>query len=254
MSDQAASSSSTFIVGEKVRIKDKSSEVVRAIVACDNENGSYDVIRVTDGVELCVEVSQISHLMDFESCPAVNANDARSNGNALFKINDFEAASCQYKASLQMLLAGSSISCGSSVAVKTPQGDYETGMVAGLEDNDSGEIIFDCHGDEELDDAIVPLKQCTLLCSTTQEADLQRALYMNLARCALKLKHPGQACNWASAAVAMMKSISSNDDNIDENDNSRKQLMDAHYLKGKILLSSNRPKLAEKVCCNFSPD
>jgi hypothetical protein len=189
--------------------------------------------------------SRISALEPFElsSGSFTSPLELKNQGNILFqKCKDINAATSFYNNALDDLLRGVELSVGSTVLVELTECSFRTGMVSDVDDeNHTVEVMYDISSlyddDEEEEEAIVPKKRISLVAkdidvtipafilgdnhSTKRTAEskeelsssreqttslgLQRALYMNLARCCMKRvpPRPGWAVRWASLAIAL---------------------------------------------------
>jgi hypothetical protein len=81
------------------------------------------------------------------------------------------------------------------------------------------------------------------LCKTEQDQLLQRSLYMNMARCFMKLDQKGWAIKYASLAIAVTLAYAQNPSTPEV----AKLLADCYYFRSKALIAACRPKFATQV-------
>lgn len=273
---------SSFSIGSKVRVLGKEERNGQQKLATISlvDDSSYGIIYDDDCEEVAVSPSRLSALLPWEHLPLhrYDALELKEFGNALFRIKDYDAAVRYYKASLDVLLRTVKLSVGTTVLVAKSPSEYVSGMIADANASGSYEVIFD---EEELDDeSNVPASRLIVVATNRRESsnhrddskeqseldrtdvvELQRALYMNLARCSFQKQPPlpGWAVRWSTLALAVTlykqqqsNAGSSNDrttekgDNEAPSSNAPKQLADALYLRCKAFIAASRPQFARK--------
>lgn len=176
----------------------------------------------------------------------------KEEGNVLYALRDYKSAEDYYKYSLKIMKVPFSssmnlFSIGQEALVEQNGSiDFDFGMVSGI-NSDKVDILLD-NGDE-LNDCL--LTSLVLLCNNNNNKTIQRSIYMNMARCSLKRHRNGWAVKFSSIAIAISMSILSNENSNNNNNINKeeihKQLADSFYFRGKLLISINRSKFAEKV-------
>ena len=244
----------------------------------ENINKTYDIIydARNGNVEECgVQPSRLSPFEDFEldtSPERRTANQLKEDGNALFRLKDYDAAMSYYQSSLCTLLRPFSFSVGSTVLVQRSPSVYVSGMICDVNDSDSlYEVVYDDEQQEDStepgsrlvslataypDNSSVPITQTVAPSSSSalssspieqpiDPIELQRSIYMNLTRCCLQkpVPTPGWACKYATLAVAITK-YNNNQTNNQDHEKGVKQLADALFLRCKSFLAASRPHLA----------
>jgi hypothetical protein len=260
-------------VGTIVRVQSPDGEASsRAIISFFNDDRTCDIVYHADNIEeSSVPQTRIQPLEKFEyeiqSGKMFSVFERKEFGNTLFKLKDLDAAVEMYRSVIRELCAQNYISVGSRVLVSNGSGEYYPGIVSGVESG-AYEVLYD---DEDFEDeSAVAASRISMIamqlpdtaldmggCSkgydpVAEVLDLQRAVYMNLARCALKKSppQPGWAARWSSLAIAMTKYASENSRSSGTATDGllfEKQLVDAYFLRSKAFLAASRPQLARRV-------
>ena len=193
-----------------------------------------------------VSIDRIRRLEIFEkddgNSDPIDFNILKDQGNIIYSLKDFKAAEDYYKMALRIMLVPFNVSMayltiGQEVLVEALQTlDYNAGMISGINE-DCVDVVFDDDDDELCDCKVTSLIP---LCKPVDRI-IQRSVYMNMARCSLKRHRNGWATKYCSIAIAISKSL------ICDEENHKKQLADSLYFRGKLLISINRLKFAEKV-------
>ena len=257
-----------------------------ALVAVKNDLLSYDVIYLVktaveeEAEEENVDASRFFSLREFEerfikSSDLLSGSSAEMKecGNYLFATaKDCELASFYYeKALVQLLLEGGchKISVGANVLVSIPGAiDYASGMVYDLIEGSSSkagniyEIMYDdpameaqaqqLHGgggDASSSASSFSMGADRLVLLSSSDAasrELQRSIYMNMARCAMKKRHFGWSVRFCSISLAIIQVMTSEKllGVVVTAASPKKALCDALFLRGKSLLSLARPGFA----------
>ena len=253
----------------------------RATLALDNDDGSFDIILDvgSGGEEANVDRSRIESLQDFEVAAALDGVTdplkLKDYGNHLFmKCKDWDAAMQFYSKALEALgrngRGRETFSTGSSVLVSRKGSmDIRTGMISDCDKSkDSYDIMYEENPEEEEEEEeeetgvsgkrLVPLGE-------VRHRDIQRACFLNMARCAVKKSLHGWAIKYASFALVTTEMISgdyqpvtsfirSGGIDIDVDDTSpvstlwKKQIADCLFLRSKSLLAAGRPGMSNKDC------
>lgn len=250
----------SFLVGETIRVIsiDRLSSF-KGIIACVNNTNSYDIVyqRPLNGKEEEDNVAseRISKLLEFETLSfATNgtAEESKEHGNILFGLKDYYSADECYEKGCNIIQSqnykiGSQVIVMPANAMTNVQNKLRTGIISEIV-KDGFDIIFD---DESQDEVII--KSRLLLIEKDEDKNiLQRSLYMNRARCAMKNEKKGWAIHWVSLAIAMLHS------NVDVTapspppPSTRKAFADCYFMRSSILLQANRPFLAKKVYTNLT--
>lgn len=232
----------------------------RAIVACCNEDDTYDVIYNSNSYEQTEEGSvpraRVSALEDFEAGaeygPAAAAVDSpveeptalelKERGNRLFQLKDYDAAREQYVCAQRSVAPQPPPTVGSRVVVLDKLGEYLPGTVCNAEGNSVVDVIYDMEGADGTDEEDrVSLSRVILLAIDGAPQQLQGILFMNLAKVSLKLRRNGWAIRYAACAIGIM--------GVDHAAAAEqaKKLIDAYYFRAKVLLLVNRPGRALAV-------
>ena len=272
----------SFTIGVRVRVWTGSRDCSqRATIALDNEDETFEVI-FDDGLEeSSVPKGRIQYLEAFEIDssskepllpPATRAGKAKENGNHLFQqCKDWNAAMAQYNQALTLLIGASGLHksekfsmfrVGSLVLV-TDEKSVETraGMISATNLSDyTVDLMYEDDNNEEEEN--VALDRLTLL-TELQYRDIQRACYLNLARCATKKCSFGWAIRYSSIAFCIVQMMTG-EENMTVSKlvdfcktgatSLTKQAADAILVRGKALLSAGRPGLAQKdaeLLCMF---
>ena len=243
----------TFQVGEHVRILSADGEIAcKATIAYVNTDATYEVVydnrkvMSLDDEESNVSSDRIKPLLAFEgkSFSGLDAAQIKEFGNELFKAKDYLAAKEAYSQS-NRLIRQPSPSVGTRVIIANDtQNTARVGLVSDLNDGYIEVIYEDGKFPEE---EVVNESSTTVLCQGA-DLELQRTLFMNLARCSMKLKNYGWCVRWANFAIAVAQTQAIvYEDNVSLRDRARTSMSDALFMRGKCLLAASRPKLALEV-------
>jgi hypothetical protein len=244
-------------IGTKVRvIKNTDFSSIGLISFYNEEDNTYDVVLENGKEENRINIARISNLEAFEierdeltSTPF----KCKEDGNKLYKLNDFGAAAQLYSEGLRLLLK-KRMSIGTAVIIFIDNEiEMRHGIVAGIDEQSKQvDIIYDNleenYDEKEEEEDGISMKRVIAL-ADNEELEIQRALYLNLARCSVKLRSVGWSVRWSSMAVAISRYMHHNTDKSNSTNicDSKPLLADALYLRAKCLLSASRPKLATKV-------
>lgn len=254
-----------YAVGETVRVLSKDKTIAyRAIISLCSTNDLYDVILVqcADGQsdeESGVQSDRISPLEKFEkdlkSCD--DADVLKGYGNALFTLKDYTAAMEYYKRAISATTppVSGGFSVGQCVLVSFRDSiDYQSGIISdvALSLCEADVMYDDPATDEEL---AVPFDLLQRLAEDYKGRLLQRSVYMNMARSALKKEQKGWAIKYSSIAIAIARHVQlTNDENGASAGGAgtspaevNKMLADGYYFRAKALLMACRPKFASQV-------
>ncbi len=246
-----------------------SAMAVIAVVSNDDDGGSkvsgggctYDIILSGSGAEESEVPEELLEPVPSElklrNC--TTAQQCKDAGNALFtRIHDNASAIKCYLRALELLLVvtpnddkSSLTAVGAAVLVqmKGQSGEYQSGMVAGLEEENgcrSVEVVYD--NDEE--ESGINLDRLVKLAEDDEVSrELQRSCCLNLSRAYFKEGKHGWAIRYASLALAVtrvvdgkyhneVKSAGYSTDELPER--WRGKIADALYVRGKALLAAGR--------------
>jgi len=126
--------------------------------------------------------------------------------------------------------------------------DHYYAMISEIYDN-SVDVVFDESQSTAGEAFGIPMSKVIFVSQDIGLRKVQRSLYMNLAKCSSKRNRNGWAIKYVSIAIAISYSIRDSVEDKNESSVLVKQLSDSCYLRSKILLACNRPKLALKVRC-----
>jgi tetratricopeptide (TPR) repeat protein len=248
-------------IGQVIRVEEKSNKFsAKAIVSFVHDDGTLDVIYQGEGLkeECAVQLGRVRALEDFEFPDSVVASTAsaeqlKNNGNMLFSLKDYHSAIEIYRRSIIALYKQSGsehVSTGSVVLVsKTGSINFECAMISDTNSNKTFEIVYDNSNID--DEEKIERNRLTPICISASEKSLHRSLYMNMAKCNLKINQTGWAIRHCSLAIAVSRILFSDADAVNAEPSSsamHKQLADSIFLRAKALLQANRPGLAAKVC------
>lgn len=240
-----------FGVGDEVRVffnedmlpcaAGEASYATRATVALSSSDGFVDIVLASTSETKDIDNVSIAFIQRLE--PFENENiskfspvDLKEQGNLLFGLKDFDEASRRYKRALDYLLTDDgSLSPGREVIYPSKDNPLIF-LVAMVVSVDVDEVELD---DAEGEEVHLPRSSLIPLASPSNRI-LQRSLYINLARCSLKLHRPGWAVRWSSLAMATTSTLSRDDPII------QKYKTDELFIRIKALLAAGRPQLAER--------
>ena len=262
-----------FVVGQRVRVLDNSKSIsYLGIISLINTDDTYDIIlssKGNSGKDELTSVPQdlVSELQSFEIDDSHNGVDAearKSQGNTLFSAKDYTAALEYYKRGIAALFPTSSndslgeYSMGSNVFVAyTDSLNLNTGMVSEVDLSARTADVMIESTDADHEELAVPFGRLLPLSSEPKAQLLQRSLYMNMARCCLKLEQKGWAIKYASIALATSYAYATSAQECGETvalADLDKLMGDCYYFRAKALLAANRPKFATQVSSVFIID
>lgn len=233
----------------------------RATVALVNDDGTADVLFTDEAdSEACgVLPERIEALLPFELEETGNDDPAalKESGNHLFtKVKDYAAAMHFYARALRALASlnhkGSAhLSVGSAVLVEQPGSvSVKTGMVA---DSDEDARTVDVFYDDGLEEESVARSRLLALAEIRLRS-VQRACFLNSARCCVKRELVGWAVKYASLALAVTEMLSGEYTPVATDSSNAiagdavwgKQAADCILLRGRSLLLAGRPGFASQ--------
>jgi len=247
----------SFEVGQNVRVIALDESIsAKAIISYDNDDGTYDVIySKTATEEAAVASKRVQPLFDFEDT-SLNFSEVelKDQGNILFKEKDYQSAKLKYLDALDYLTSKCNVkSIGTYVIVPDDSvNEARLGMISSIDDN-MLDIIY-CDDMEPTEADGVEESSVTALLSGS-DLDIQRTLYMNLSKCMMKLHQNGWCIKWANFAILAATCAllveqgkqGERNESPERTNQLTSNVCDAHFLRGKCLLLSNRPKLATEV-------
>lgn len=174
----------------------------------------------------------------------------KERGNALLKKSELMPAIKAYQKALQLLLEDCDVSSiGASVVVKVDAAsEFVSGMVAGFEEIDGGktEVVLD--DGREIDD--VDATCIEPLAEDPDDRELQRSIYLNLARAYFKIPKLGWSIRFSSLALAVSRVLDGEyrheEHTIDFPPQHQRKIADALYIRGKACLGCGRHVTASK--------
>jgi len=259
-------------VGMSVRVwaPDKKTSRV-GILAVDNEDDTFDLIygygmisKLSEyqGEEENVPIERILFLEDFELIPPgtdkAGPGLLKERGNKLYsEYKDYGAASVCYMRALTLVVP-TNLQIGQHVLVAQKSSlEFASGIVADIVINAKGEahqyeVIYD---DSRLfeEHSIAASRVLGLSSPGPQGRQLQRSLYLNLARTSLQRENFGWASRWASLGLAVSKVWDGNfhisswntiTQQTGSTESHQKLMADCYYLRSRALVSVGRPNLA----------
>ena len=205
------STSPPLAVGSTVRIRDGSGKFRCRAIISDSEGNTVSLVRddlapvplgrvgnfliaplfhgVGNSVEECEcddNPDDLSELLPFEdeSGGETTAEEYKSRGDQLLRLNDYTCAAAYYEAALSIIASKSNVSIGGSCIARR-NGDAVIADVDCI-DGDQFDVTFISRNGEE-EEATIPLKD--ILCSIWDKDDayLQPRCLLNLSRCLVKL-------------------------------------------------------------------
>jgi tetratricopeptide (TPR) repeat protein len=250
-----------FQVGETVRVRSVDNSYSRkAVIAVYNDiENTFDVIYSPNPMSQLLEENSVHHdrissLLTLEtSKPILAVEDAKIIGNELFSMKDYESAEKYYRQGIDLIMK-KEVSIGSRVLISSCDSNttqpVKSAVVSSI-DSDNIDVMYDFYSSTEEEDDTVKADRVMYVESDQVAFDLQRALYMNLAKCSLKLNHRGWAIRWSTFAISILLQRLFYDGMTTQSLSLRKSLADAYYVRATILLKSNRPNLSKKVDCSY---
>jgi tetratricopeptide (TPR) repeat protein len=231
-----------------------------------NSDGSYEVLLSVGGQEEEVVTTEdrLAPLNAFETEPPLPlerqyAEAWKNNGNVLFTAKDFSAAMGYYKKALACLSdrgGGLTFAMGQEVIVSYPNSiNYKSGMVSDADcDARTADVMLESEEDdedEEAEECGVSFDRMLPLAKEASKQLLQRSIYLNMARCALKLELKGWAIKYSSIAIctthAFVSTARQQGLPSSSKEEQGKLLADCYYFRAKALLAACRPKFAAQV-------
>lgn len=232
-------------IGQRVRVLDVEGKMAHVATVSYLHTAAVDVIYSagSEEEECNVALDRVSPLFAFEAeNHHTSAAVWKDCGNQLFSAKDFNSAAQYYSRALELLSAGE-ISIGSQVLIVRGN-DFVDGMVSNV-DVASHTVEIELDDDQEM---TVASKDTIKLAMDNENLKLQRSLYLNLAKCSLKKSLKGWAIRQSSIAIGIANYLMKNQEELRfERKEISKALVDSYYFRGKVLLESSRPHLAEKV-------
>ncbi len=265
-----------FVIGEKVRLMPVEADglsttaMVSYIHEMNGEQVSVDLIferssanTLNQEEETEVPLNRLQKLLPFEMLSKSQlleqhtATAIKDFGNQLFHVKDFIKSMEFYQLSLQAIDQHEKEACfslGTPVIVFSEEiGDFLYGIVSSNDDFSAAatyEIMLS--NDEERH---IPAKDLTVIPPNYENQLLQRSLYSNLGKCAVKRVLRGWAIRYGSLALILtraMISLAQDTGLYDEDGEKRKKLqqllVDALFFRGKALILASRPVRAMADC------
>lgn len=266
-----------------------------ALIACIQDSGLVDVIYEGGGggdgekekeeeeEEEGVSVDRLLALYPFESLSShelilqyqENPSQLKEFGNQLFHVKDYRQAMVFYQLALQTLMKAATgkkgkgdkeeeamLEIGTQVLVFNKEiGDFLVGMISGSSSSSSSssstgtvdyEVILS--DDSEM---VLSSKDLLELPLGYEGQLLQRSLYANLGKCALKRGLKGWAVRYSSLSLGITRAMIETAQDKGEGGGGRGEgeanklsqlLADSLYLRGKALLQACRPARATLDC------
>lgn len=256
-----------FSAGEEVRVLvDAGLQARRGTVLLTNDDGSCEILLAKRGRQPEEEVTVLSNLMsklhDFErgespSLEVYTAQTWKAHGNTLFADKDYFQALEYYKKALCALGSYNSnhktFELGEAVIVTdTRTIDCYPGLISDADaDSRKADVVIESTNLEDNELFGVSFDLLLPLCKKEEDQLLQRSVYMNMARCSLKLEQKGWAIKYASIALAGSLALAQQQSEQDSAQANRsevdKLLADCYYFRGKALIAACRPKFATQV-------
>lgn len=263
---------SEFSIGQEVRVlSEDNTSACRGTILLDNGNGTFEVLLSKSSRnrkevetthsgddEVTASAEKITALHPFELQEPVPleyqyADVWKGNGNTLFASKDYQEAMHYYRRALVALQVVSARSdtlltfeMGENVIITSANSiDCYPGMISETDNSArTADVMLDSDNEEQLG---VPYSDLMKLTKTEKDLHLQRSIYLNMARCALKLNQRGWAIKYASIAIAVTFAYAHSNGGKSGSE-INKLLADCYYFRSKALLAACRPKFASKVC------
>ena len=162
----------------------------------DYDGGDTVDVVYEDGGEGTVEASKASSLLDFEmdTRECGDASELKRRGNALFGERDWVNAAAHYERALKVLKRPPT--CGSRVLINA--GTLKCGTLSDVSTKTVDVMYDDGPDEDDLDRRRVVL--------VVNDAELQCSLYLNLAKCALKVSRLRDSTSAATLAGGLASS------------------------------------------------
>ena len=257
--------------GESVRVWTAGSireHSQRATITLDNEDGTYDVIFDAGEIEECaVSTERIQACEHFEEASITSASKStaaaeeeaipltlptplqyKEYGNILFSTcKDWDAAMVYYKKALSGVQDVRGVGWSSVGAGVLVSSDGTVDIKPGIVSSNEGDYVDLMYDDDTEEEAVQVTKLLPL--AEIRFRSLQRACYLNMARCALKKCTFGWTIRYSSLALAILQVMLGEFLSIDDIANGtsqdmKRQAADSLLLRGKALLLAGRPGLA----------
>jgi tetratricopeptide (TPR) repeat protein len=252
-----ASNDKMFTVGQEVRaLVGDGSQSRRGAVLLVGDGGDYEVLLTRSGrypeEETTIAGKFLSPVHEFELSqppPTLReyANTWKTNGNTLFADKDYALALEYYRTALSSLGLTSTTrktyELGEAVIVTyTNTIDCYPGMISDVDPIDrTADVELETTDEVENEVCGVSYDLLLPLCNSEQDQLMQRSLYMNMARCFMKLDQKGWAIKNASLAIAVTLAYAQHHPEV------AKLLADCYYFRAKALIAACRPKFATQV-------
>jgi tetratricopeptide (TPR) repeat protein len=254
-------------IGQRVRVlpaeaDDVSSTGIISYLHGDAQAQTVDIVLDNSAQEETeVPAARILPLFSFEDLQRtdlllLDGNNLKDYGNDLFKVKDFAKAMEFYQLALQQFTSQkySILEIGTQILIFNEMlGEFFIGMISSNDDAEQKkeyEVLL--NDDEE----IVALERDLIEVPKDYDQQvLQRSLYSNLAKCALKRGLKGWAVRYASLALALGKAMIAiaRDTGMYEEDQTKRAKMnqflaDSLYFRCKAFLAASRPARARADC------
>lgn len=213
-------------------IEEKSADLLFLDSSNDEEECDVDISRLFN--------PEIFESESFEETQDNDATTLKDRGNALFtKCKDFLAAEKMYLSALEKLgIPQSSYSVGSTVLIlpNNPKKVLDLSPATVIDHNPSSGT-YDIMIDDTEEDVTILAERIVGLAAHPSSQELQRSLWMNVARCLTKREQYGWAVRYSSYALACAQVLSNH-----------KGILDALSVRAKLLLSAHKPAASRSDC------
>jgi tetratricopeptide (TPR) repeat protein len=243
-------------VGETVRVLNETGDFARKgmVSIIHEENFTVDVLYNDNEEELNVPLSRIRKLESFEcglNLQNISLAQLKEFGNVLFGLKDFHSATAFYEKAVNQTCQNE-LQIGSNVVVLDNHIRTCTeGMISGIMDGNNNALQYEIVLSNDEDtlqsrDALIQVPP------DIETALLLRSIYLNLARCNLKLGLKGWAIRYASISLSIARILFGEVETREEYELQRlaeltKMIGDTLYFRAKTFLAANRPGLAFQV-------
>jgi hypothetical protein len=239
-------------VGSIVRVF-RDTVVEKATVSCINaSDGTIDVILSSSQKEIDgLAMESVKPLEAFEDKDPGGDEDLLSKlerkkceGNALFKLRDFESALVHYRGAVAAFQK--SMSTGDDVLVRATAG-FRQATIADIDPDARTIDVFFSDGDQEDFDGLPVAKSVLVKPSTPAIHVVEVALYMNMARCGLQTKAHNFVVLYCTVLVSLLNCQCdlSGLESVSE-DWTAKNLVKVHQLRAQAHLNQSHWKKAQK--------
>ena len=217
-------------IGQKVGVFNGSVFII-GLISFVGEDQKVDVIYNDDSEESNISNDRIRALFDFEMnhfCDNRSANTIKEDGNKLFTKKDYIAAERQYKKALESILKPISIGSSCIIIPQEPSGVFRTGIISDVSGGKLFEVLFDeiyvdsaglKNGSFTSEEPEVCEERLVSIADKSDDCNLQRILYGNLAKCCVQLKKKGWAVRYATLSIELLKVLIRNKKNSIINNN-----------------------------------